>query len=80
MKKTIISLSGVAVITASLLSASFLEVGAATVGNTSSGANIAFQPKKTPTNPVAPGDGKTPITPTTPGVPNTSTPLLQMMD
>ena len=72
MKKTIISLSGVAVITASLLSPSFLEVGAATVGNTSSGANIAFQPKKTPTNPVAPGDGKTP---TTPGVPNTSTPI-----
>lgn len=75
MKKTIISLSGIAVISTVLLATNLLEVSAATVGNTSSGANVAFQPKKTPTNPVSPGDGKTPITPTTPGVPNTSTPV-----
>ena len=75
MKKTIFSLSGVAVITATLLSTSVLEVSAASVGSTTSGANVAFQPKKTPTNPVSPGDGKTPISPTTPGVPNTSNPV-----
>lgn len=52
MKKTILSLSGVAVITATLLSTSVLEFSATSVGSTTSGANVAFQPKKTPTNPV----------------------------
>lgn len=46
MKKTILSLSGVAVITAKLLSTSVLEVSATSVGSTTSGANVAFQPKK----------------------------------